>query len=72
MLRLKPARYSIVVRNKPGELAKVTRLLSASGLSVSALKVASAGGKASIQFCAQQEAGMRERLRRTGLRARLD
>lgn len=42
--------YSLTVRNRPGELAKVTKLLSEAGLQVSDLRVASCGDRAAIRF----------------------
>lgn len=45
-----PKRYSLVVRNRPGELVKLTRLLSDAGISVCAMRVANLGRKAAIQF----------------------
>lgn len=42
--------HHLVMKNKPGELLKLTRFLSDSGLRVSALRVASLGETASIRF----------------------
>ncbi len=50
MGRISAARYNIVVKNRPGELAKVTKLLSDAGMKVSSLRIANLGDKASIQF----------------------
>jgi acetolactate synthase small subunit len=66
----KPTRYNIVVKNKPGELAKLTKLLFDVGVNVSSLAVASIGDKASIQFSTHQEDDLPEKLLRSGLRAR--
>ena len=49
-MKTSTARYNIVVKNKPGELAKVTKLLSDAGMNVSSLRIANLGHKASIQF----------------------
>ena len=65
----KPTRYNIVVKNKPGELAKLTKLLSDVGVTVCSLAVASIGDKASIQFSTPQEDDLPERLWRSGLKA---
>ena len=40
------ARYRIVVKNRPGELAKLTKLLSDAGMYVSGLRIANLGDKA--------------------------
>ena len=60
-----PTRYNIVVKNKPGELAKLTKLLSDIGVNVCSLMVANIGDKASIQFSTPQENDLPE-----GLKAR--
>jgi hypothetical protein len=59
--------YNITVRNKPGELAKLTKFLSDEAVRVSALRVANSGDKASIQFSTVDDCDLREGLRRTGL-----
>lgn len=53
------ARYSIVVKNRPGELAKLTKLLSDAGMNVSGLRIANLGDKASIQFTMPRKCGRR-------------
>lgn len=50
MHRTQAARYNIVVKNKPGELAKLTRLLSDAGMNVCSLMIANLGDRASIRF----------------------
>lgn len=65
-----PTRYNIVVKNRPGELAKLTKLLADVGVSVCSLMVASIGDKASIQFSTPQEDDLPERLWRSGLKTR--
>ena len=62
MLPRKPTRYNIVVKNKPGELAKLTKLLSDVGVNVCSLMVANIGDKASIQFSTPQEDDLPEEL----------
>ena len=61
------ARYSIVVRNRPGELAKLTKLLSDAGMNVSALRIANLGDKASIQFAMPRKCGRRHQLRKAAM-----
>lgn len=63
------SRYNIVVKNKPGELARLTKFLADTGMNVSSLQVANLGSKASIQFSAPDERNLREGLLKTGLRA---
>ena len=70
MLPQKPTRYNIVVKNKPGELAKLTKLLSDIGVRVCSLRVANIGDKASIQFSTPQEDDLPEQLWKSGLKAR--
>jgi hypothetical protein len=55
MLEGKTTRYNLVVKNKPGELAKLTKLLSEKGVNLSSLIVANIGDMASIQFSTPQE-----------------
>jgi hypothetical protein len=63
-------RYNLVVKNKPGELAKLTKLLSARGVRLHSLAVANLGDTASIQFSTPEESDLPERLWKSGLRAR--
>lgn len=62
-------RYNIVVKNRPGELAKLTKLLSDVGVNVASLMIASIGDKASIQFSTPDEGDLPERLWKSGLKA---
>lgn len=64
----KHTRYNIVVKNQPGELAKLTKLLSDVGVSVCSLAVASIGDQASIQFSTPREDDLPERLWKSGLK----
>jgi hypothetical protein len=66
MQRTTTARYNIVVKNRPGELAKLTKLLSDAGMNVSGLRIANLGDKSSIQFATPRENGRKHGLRRTG------
>lgn len=60
--------YSILAKNKPGELAKLTRTLLESSLRLSSLAVHNAGSRASIRFSTTNAPGVREALRKSGLR----
>lgn len=71
MQQTNAARYSIVVKNRPGELAKLTKLLADAGMNVSGLRIANLGDKASIQFVMPRKCGRGQGLSRTGMRAEL-
>ena len=43
-------RYTMTVKNRPGEFVKLTKRLTDAGVNVSGLRVASLGDTASIQF----------------------
>jgi hypothetical protein len=43
-------RFSLIMKNRPGELVKLTRFLSEAGVNVSTLRIASLGDNASIEF----------------------
>lgn len=62
-------RYNIVVKNKPGELAKLTKFLADESIRVSALQVANCGDTASIQFSTPEDCDIRDGLSREGLKA---
>lgn len=64
----RPARYHLVVKNRPGELAKLTKLLSDAGMYVSGLRIANLGDKASIQFATPGKGGRSRVFRRAGVR----
>lgn len=66
MQRTQEARYNIVVKNRPGELAKLTKLLSDAGMNVTGLRIANLGDKSSIQFAAPRTGGRRHGRRRAG------
>ena len=68
MQQTNTARYSIVVKNKPGELAKLTKLLSDAGMNVSGLRIANLGDKASIQFAMPRKSCRRQNLRSAGMK----
>lgn len=55
MTRKRGTLYQIVVRSRPGELAKLTQSLSEAGINVKSLRVATLGDKASIQFALSGE-----------------
>lgn len=57
------ARYNIVVKNRPGELAKLTKLLSDAGMNVSSLMIANLGDRSSIRFATPRTRG-KERARK--------
>jgi UTP:GlnB (protein PII) uridylyltransferase len=50
MTKQKAKSFNLVVRNRPGELAKLTKLLTDAGMTVSGLRVANFGEKAEIRF----------------------
>ncbi|MFI5361802.1 MAG: hypothetical protein ACHQ49_07510 [Elusimicrobiota bacterium] len=60
---LPAARYCMTVRNRPGELVKLTKLLSEAGMNVRDLRVANLGRKAEIQFATEPECVLPARLR---------
>jgi hypothetical protein len=59
------SRYNLVVKNRPGELVKLTKFLTESGLNVSDLRVANLGSKASIQFSTARECVLPEGFRKS-------
>lgn len=62
-------RYSLIAKNRPGELAKLTELLEAEGVQPQRLTVASLGDdEAAIAFLAPPLPGFPESLSRHGLR----
>lgn len=65
-------RYNIVVKNKPGELVKLTKFLSDANMNVSALRVIDRGSKADIQFSTPRGCNLIDGLRKTGLRAQAE
>jgi hypothetical protein len=58
--------YRLLVKNKAGELAKVTKCLSDAGVNVSGLLVANLGDEAAIQFSIPKDSVLPPALR--GLR----
>jgi hypothetical protein len=62
------SRYSMTVRNRPGELLKLTKTLTDAGVNLSGLRVANLGDRASIQFSTARECVLPSSLRK----ARLD
>lgn len=65
MSQRKQARYHILIANRPGELAKLTKYLAEKGVSLSALRVAQVGDKASVEFAVPQEISLPERFKAT-------
>jgi hypothetical protein len=63
-----PTHYSILTKNEPGALARLTRLLTDKGLTVSGMMIASAGDKTSIQFLAPRDCALREICYRSGMK----
>jgi len=57
-------RYNLVVKNSPGQLVKLTKVLTDAGVNVTALRVANLGDKASIQFSTPRECVLPKGLRR--------
>lgn len=60
--------YSVLTSNEPWMLAKVTQLLSREEVSISGLMTMHVGDTASIQFLADKNHGLREKLEKAGLR----
>lgn len=64
----KLTRYDILVKNKPGTLAGLTRLLTGEGISIKALHVVNVGNNASIQFLMPGNRSLGDKLRGAGLK----
>ena len=60
--------YSVLTSNEPWMLAKVTQLLSREEVSISGLMTMHVGDTASIQFLADKNHSLREKLESAGLR----
>jgi hypothetical protein len=65
-----PTHYSILTKNRPGALARLTKLLTEEGVTVSGMMIASAGDKASIQFLAPRGRALRGICCRSGMKVR--
>jgi len=63
-----PTHYSILTKNKPGTLARLTKLLDEEGLTVSGMMIASAKDKAAIQFLAPRDCALRDICLRSGMK----
>lgn len=63
-----PNDYRLIAKNRPGELAKLTKFLLDSGTPLSDLLVVDGGTRASIRFTTTRSADVRDGLRKTGLR----
>lgn len=69
MRKHKSARYRVIARNRPGELARLAGLLASQGVPLERLTVASLDEEeAAIDFMAPQVLKLPERLARCGLR----
>lgn len=55
MARQSKTRYSIVVKDRPGELARLTKILSDRGIRLSDLRVSNIGDRAAIEFASAQD-----------------
>lgn len=69
MRKHKSARYRVIARNRPGELARLARLLASEGVPLERLTVASLDeDEAAIDFTAPPAPSLLARLERNGLR----
>jgi acetolactate synthase small subunit len=69
MRKHKSARYRVIARNRPGELARLAGLLASEGVALERLTVASLDEEeAAIDFTAPESLSLPERLARCGLR----
>src|SRR5512133_3349463 len=59
--------YSVRVPGRPGELARLTRLLADQGIALRGLVAACSGAEARIHFLARRDASLRDRLKSAGL-----
>ncbi len=60
--------YSVVVPNEPGELARVTHLLTEEGVNLEGVISVNVGDTSNVQFVAGRSDGLRRRLEDAGLR----
>ena len=68
MRRETPTHYSILTKNRPGTLARLTKLLTEGGVTVSGMMIASVGDKTSIQFLAPRGQALRDICCRSGMK----
>lgn len=69
MRKHKGARYRVIAKNRPGELARLAALLASEGVPLERLTVASLGeDEAAIDITAPPLSRLPERLARCGLR----
>ena len=61
----KATRYSLTMKNRPGELMKLTKFLSDAGVNVSTLRIANFGSHASIEFSTTKECALPMKFRKT-------
>ncbi len=64
MARMNSTDYDLLVDNRPGELAKVTKFLSDEDLGVRSLQVTDLGKQASIRFTTDRDCALPRRLRK--------
>jgi hypothetical protein len=62
--------YSVRVPSKPGELARLTRLLARQGTALRGLVAASSGTEATIHFLARRDSALRDELEKAGMLVR--
>lgn len=62
----RPQQYSIVVRNRPGELAKLTKFLLERSVAVRELSVGNSGSSTAIWFSAPRGCDLSDGLRKSG------
>lgn len=67
----KSTRYVLQMNNRPGELMKLMRILAVEGVDLRAIKVASVGATASIEFSAVTAPDFGKLLRESGIAARI-
>jgi hypothetical protein len=58
-------RYSIMMKNRPGEFVKLTKRLTDAGVNIDGLRVANLGDTASIQFSTVGDCALPPDLRKT-------
>lgn len=61
------AHYSVLADNEPWVLARVTQLLSKEDVSISGVMTVDVGGRAAIQFLADKNHGLRQKLQDAGM-----
>lgn len=67
MSRQTLTQYGVIVSNEPGELARVTHLLSEEGVNLEGVLSVNAGDTSSVQFVTARSTNLRRRLEQAGL-----